>query len=198
MDIRIRARLNTYAKIDNLNNIPTPTEEDKNSLLGIDSTGKYVFYKSVTNEYINYLFDGFPIDPPIPVYRKGDLNGDDLVNMEDIYLFRDYLLGNPVDIPHIENADMNGDGKITFEDYEMLVSLVKDENPDLVYVEDTDIDALFGSDDPIAPPDVPDDDDTEYVTDDDIDDLFDDDSDISDITDEDVEFVTESDIDGLF
>lgn len=194
MDIRIKARLNAYAKIDNLNNIPTPTEEDKNSLLGIDSTGKYVFYKSITNEYIDYLFDGFPPEPPMPVYRKGDLNGDGLVNMEDIYLFRDYLLGNPTDIPHIENADMNGDGKITFEDYEMLVSLVKDENPDLVYVEDADIDALFSSDDPNVP-DVPDKDDTEYVTDDDIDDLFDDDL---DIPGEDVEYVTESDIDDLF
>lgn len=172
MDIKIKAKLNAYSKIDNLNNLPTPTEEDKNSLLGLDNNGKYIFYKSVTKEYIDYLFDGFPPEPPIPVQRKGDLNGDSLVNMEDIYLFRDYLLGNPVDIPNIENADMNGDGKITFEDYEMLVSLVKDENPDLVYVEDADIDKLFSNTDTPSIPDIPSEDDNEYVTKSDIDNLF--------------------------
>lgn len=172
MNIKIKAILNAYSRIDNLNNLPTPTEEDKNSLLGLDNNGKYVFYKSIAKEYIDYLFDGFPPEPPIPVQRKGDLNGDSLVNMEDIYLFRDYLLGNPVDIPHIENADMNGDGKITFEDYEMLVSLVKDENPDLVYVEDADIDKLFSSIDTPDAPDTPSEDDNDYVTKSDIDNLF--------------------------
>ncbi|NNN06159.1 MAG: hypothetical protein HKL90_09695, partial [Elusimicrobia bacterium] len=42
----------------------------------------------------------------------GDVNGDGVVDIKDVQVLSDYLVGNSTYVPHPENADVNGDGVI--------------------------------------------------------------------------------------
>ena len=60
------------------------------------------------------------VDPPV---KKGDLNGDELINSLDYILLRRFLLAFDVEI--LENsADLNEDGSVNSLDYVLLRRLI--------------------------------------------------------------------------
>lgn len=65
-----------------------------------------------------------PTSIPIHVGLLGDVNGDGLVNITDVVVLVDYVLGveNPVFI--ISNADINDDKAINIADVTMLVNII--------------------------------------------------------------------------
>lgn len=57
----------------------------------------------------------------LPCECPGDINGDGLVNGQDIQGFVRCLLGNPLPADHCECADMDGDGDHDFDDVPLFV-----------------------------------------------------------------------------
>ena len=55
---------------------------------------------------------------------NGDVNGDEIANIQDIILEISYILGTLVDIDWFEEGDMNDDGAIDILDVIMLVNSV--------------------------------------------------------------------------
>lgn len=57
MDIKLRARLSAYSKIESLeglqNNIPVPDTEDYGAVLGVGDKGKYTLFPRIKNEDID-------------------------------------------------------------------------------------------------------------------------------------------------
>ena len=99
MDIRLRARLSAYSKVDSISsscNVPVPDVVDSGSVLGVNEEGQYTFFKNtkhedvdelftdtdlttfVTKEEINSLFENVVADPTVPQ------ESDQLVTKEDI------------------------------------------------------------------------------------------------------------------
>ena len=62
--------------------------------------------KSVGDDFATYIVNLEPVGPPVP----GDINGDGVVNMDDVPPFTAVLLGSPQDPIHIPRADLNNDG----------------------------------------------------------------------------------------
>lgn len=58
-------------------------------------------------------------------YRRGDVNGDDLLSIEDATMINDYLLsGDGFDEFQLEAADFNGDGMISVLDVSALMTIL--------------------------------------------------------------------------
>lgn len=64
MDIKLRARLSAYSKIESVggvsSNLPDPSLGSVGSVVGIGDTGKYTLFPTVNNNEIDELFDGLP------------------------------------------------------------------------------------------------------------------------------------------
>lgn len=61
MDIKLRARLSAYSKIESLeglqNNIPVPDNGDYGSIIGVGENGKYTLFSRITTEDIDSQLD---------------------------------------------------------------------------------------------------------------------------------------------
>lgn len=62
MDIKLRARLSAYSKIDpttsgGATSLPTPTPEDVGDVVGVDASGQYTLFPRVSKEQIDSLFN---------------------------------------------------------------------------------------------------------------------------------------------
>ena len=63
MDIKLRARLSAYSKVNNAdfnNQIPIPTGDNKGDVLGVNNSGDYTFLDIVNTSYIDTLFEKTP------------------------------------------------------------------------------------------------------------------------------------------
>ena len=58
--------------------------------------------------------------------KKGDTNGDAIVDKTDVVLMTEDVLGK-ADVPSIKNADMNNDGKIDITDMTRLIKAIMGE-----------------------------------------------------------------------
>lgn len=56
--------------------------------------------------------------------KKGDANGDGIVNAADIVIVVNYIMGNKTDRIHINAADVNGDGVINAEDISKIMNII--------------------------------------------------------------------------
>ena len=54
----------------------------------------------------------------------GDLNGDEIVNIQDIILEVSYIIGNLTDIDWFDEGDMNNDGEIDILDIVQIVNII--------------------------------------------------------------------------
>ncbi len=57
-------------------------------------------------------------------FKRGDLNGDDKIDMTDIRLLHHFLNGSSISEP-LDAADVNADGRIDMQDYDLLVHAVR-------------------------------------------------------------------------
>ena len=64
----------------------------------------------------------------IDIIVQGDANGDGTVNVSDIVLTINYIMGNSVPNFNMEAADLNGDGEVNVTDIVMMVSIIMDGN----------------------------------------------------------------------
>ena len=64
----------------------------------------------------------------INVNPTGDVNGDGTVNVADVTMLVDYILGMEDDNSVIENADVNSDGVVSVSDVTELVNLILGRN----------------------------------------------------------------------
>lgn len=76
MDIKLRARLSAYSKIESINgsnsgmSLPLPDDSAAGSVLGVNSNGSYTLFQRVPEQEIQSLF--------------GDITPDSVVTKEDI------------------------------------------------------------------------------------------------------------------
>lgn len=61
MDIKLRARLSAYSKIDPITSgaatpLPTPTPENIGDVVGVSASGQYTLFPRVSKEQIDSLF----------------------------------------------------------------------------------------------------------------------------------------------
>ena len=61
----------------------------------------------------------------VTVYTEpGDLNGDGFINIGDVTILIDYMLGDQIESFDIDNADVNGDGEINIGDVTAIIDLL--------------------------------------------------------------------------
>lgn len=61
---------------------------------------------------------------PLAQQIKGDVNGDCLVNMDDLTYMINYLLSNCTTSFHTENADMNNDTTVGMDDLTSMINML--------------------------------------------------------------------------
>ena len=66
----------------------------------------------------------FQLGNALPGSKTGDVNDDGYVNVTDVTLVVDHILGKSDDNFIIENADINSDGTISVADVTALVDLI--------------------------------------------------------------------------
>ena len=71
----------------------------------------------------NYEAPPLPPPPP-PVIPKGDVNADYQVNIADINLLIDIILGGKVDAETMARADVNEDGEVNIADVSALIDII--------------------------------------------------------------------------
>lgn len=116
MDIKLRARLSAYSKIESINgltsNTPVPDATAAGSVIGVNNSGSYTLFPTVSVAEIDNLF--------------GDVGTDDIVTKEEIdTLFPDeQVRDEPVSKEEID-------------------TLFENEKPEITTVSFADIDSLF-------------------------------------------------------
>lgn len=116
MDIKLRARLSAYSKIESINgltsNTPVPDATAAGSVLGVNNSGNYTLFPTVSHAEIDNLF--------------GDVGTDDIVTKDEIdTLFpEEEVKDEPVTKDQID-------------------TLFPEEEPEISTVSFADIDSLF-------------------------------------------------------
>ena len=64
------------------------------------------------------------VNPDEPIYLPGDVNGDGEVNVADINVVTDIVLGGTVDSATRMRADVNRDGEINVADINMITDII--------------------------------------------------------------------------
>ena len=82
-----------------------------------------VSYYSEKEEQRKYLWTKYTMIEP-KGYVPGDANGDGVVNVSDIVLTVNYIMGNSAPGFNKEAADLNGDGQINVTDIVMMVNII--------------------------------------------------------------------------
>ena len=76
MDIKLRARLSAYSKVNSVGdgscNLPNPSEADAGTVLGVNEYGNYSLFPKTSDTQIDDLFEN--MQKPRPVY-KDEIDG---------------------------------------------------------------------------------------------------------------------------
>lgn len=69
MDIKLRARLSAYSKIDSVeavsSNVPLPDATKAGNVLGVSNTGVYTLFPSINQERVDTLFTDEEVDTTV-------------------------------------------------------------------------------------------------------------------------------------
>lgn len=57
-------------------------------------------------------------------YTKGDVNGDEIINIADVVEVSNYIMGSPSDKFNLDAADTNDDGEVNAEDVVKIMDLI--------------------------------------------------------------------------
>ena len=132
---------NIIATIDSLANVLTSVGAEQRNSEAWPRWGVYVwpnhFIANSFEEEINYLKDwiimriawmdtrlSYPPTPPSPEPITGDVNGDDEVNISDINILVDIILGKSYPEDILQRADVNKDGEINISDIMMIIDCI--------------------------------------------------------------------------
>ena len=77
-----------------------------------------------TNEGVSITTDDVEFAVIKAEYALGDANGDGSVNVTDVMLIVNHILGNTLPVFHEECANMNGDSRIDVADVMLLVNMI--------------------------------------------------------------------------
>ena len=77
-----------------------------------------------TNEGVSITTDDVEFAVIKAEYAMGDANGDGSVNVTDVMLIVNHILGNTLPVFHEECANMNGDSRIDVADVMLLVNMI--------------------------------------------------------------------------
>lgn len=134
MDIKLRAKLSAYSKIESINdlssNTPVPDALAAGSVLGVNNTGNYTLFPKVSNEDIDELFY--------------DVATDDVVTKDDIdTLFEEKEVVTSVSKNEIDTLfETKEDAKPVSKD-EIDTLFKQESDPIISTVSFADIDSLF-------------------------------------------------------
>ena len=100
-----------------------------NRYVATDYADEIAYMKDWITERIAWLdtqmgYTAPPLPPPPPPAVPGDLNGDGQINIADINLLIDIILGGHHDADIISRADYNGDGEINVADVMELINRI--------------------------------------------------------------------------
>ena len=59
-----------------------------------------------------------------PDLKRGDLNGDGTVDVTDVSMLIDVVLGKPINLAAGAKTDLNGDGTVDVTDVSLLIDIV--------------------------------------------------------------------------
>ena len=68
----------------------------------------------------NYLYNKLKQEQLLP----GDVNDDGIIDIKDVTMLIDYIVGVRTDLPSLTNADVNGDGYVDIADTSRLIDLL--------------------------------------------------------------------------
>lgn len=117
MDIKLRARLSAYSKIESINgltsNTPVPDATAAGSVIGVNNSGNYTLFPTVSRAEIDNLF--------------GDVGTDDVVTKDDIdTLFpEEEVRDEPVTKDQIDTLFIEDEPQISTVSFEDIDSLFK-------------------------------------------------------------------------
>ena len=57
-------------------------------------------------------------------FIKGDVNGDDIIDTDDVKLTAGYITSNNADGSYVNSADMNDDGKLDITDLTAFIKKI--------------------------------------------------------------------------
>ena len=128
-----------------------------------DASGEYTVELLNTvltlGSYVNcYLPDTsavITVESTQPPVMRGDVNGDGVVNIADVTILIDYLLGMEVQTFNGSNADVNGDGSLNIADVTALIDCLLDVAPSMVPAGSCTITDYTWNDDPTVAEGVP-------------------------------------------
>lgn len=76
MDIKLRARLSAYSKIESIDgvnsNVPAPDATAAGNVLGVNNSGKYTLFPTVSTAEIDTLFEPEDEEPEISTVSYAD------------------------------------------------------------------------------------------------------------------------------
>lgn len=93
MDIKLRARLSAYSKIESISGlnsgVPVPEATDTGAVLGVSDTGKYTLFPTVKETEIDSLFSDAPTEETVSKEEidslfEGDKAVPEAVSKEEI------------------------------------------------------------------------------------------------------------------
>ena len=123
-----------------ISNLYSPVEADAVSFVGIyapyhiDGANEKLLYLDTDNK-LNQPTTAMTVNAQRAYFQlasasddSGDVNGDGEVNVADVTMLVDYILGKETVGFIIDNADVNGDGEINVTDVAALVNIILDSN----------------------------------------------------------------------
>ena len=104
---------------------PAGLEQDNRSVLFLgENNTLYYSNKDINVNACRAYFQLHNEITAINLNTSGDLNGDGSINVVDVTLLVNHILGGEAQDAILENADINNDGEVTVTDVTALVNLI--------------------------------------------------------------------------
>lgn len=84
-------------------------------------------YADESDEYPEAASSTITVKESTPEYTPGDVNNDGNINVRDVIMVVDYILGNEPNGFVFEAADMNGSGDINVRDIIIIIDIILNE-----------------------------------------------------------------------
>jgi hypothetical protein len=101
----------------------TVTSGSPIAVFSLIEVGTYIFHCG-TNPGNTSLWGTIIVEEEVEEIIMGDLNGDLIINIQDVILVISYIMGNLIEIDWYEQGDMNSDGNIDVLDVIGIVNII--------------------------------------------------------------------------